>query len=430
MILKRKMGNKIYKSRDHSDKAYKPVTEYILQKIDELQEKGHKPVTLLAVCPNSLAVIRAALRAAKRNNAPVKFATTLNQVDYDRGYTGFTQEEFVRYVNKERERINFTGPVIIAIDHGGPWLKDLQSIEKWPLEKAMNGVKRSMEEAVKAGYQLIHVDPTVDIFLGKGKSIPIELVVERTVELIVHVEEFRRKNRYPEISYEVGTEEVHGGLADEKIFDSFLALLKKGLTEKGYKDVWPCFIVGKVGTDLHTTTFDKAVAATLTRKVKPLGSRIKGHYTDGVTNPSDYPVSGMGAANVGPEFTISEYEALLELEEIEKEFFKSDRIAVKSDIGTLLENAVIKSGRWKKWLQPDETGSDFKEISEDRRKWLISTGCRYIWQNPEVVVARYRLYENLESNGIEAEEIVLIKIQKDLDRYFRSFNLVNLNQYL
>ena len=61
-----------------------------------------------------------------------------------------TQSEFVRYIKKEREKINFTGPVIIAVDHGGPWLKDLQSIEKWPLEKAMDGIKRSLEGSCKS----------------------------------------------------------------------------------------------------------------------------------------------------------------------------------------------------------------------------------------------------------------------------------------
>lgn len=415
---------------DSRSRSGLPVTEYILKRIDELQKNGYPPVTILAVCPNSLAVIRAALAAAKRNNAPLKFATTLNQVDYDHGYTGFTQDEFVRYVNRERERINFTGPVIIAVDHGGPWLKDIQSVERWPLEKAMDGIRRSMEESVRAGYHLIHIDPTVDIFLEKGMTIPIELVVSRTVELIDHIEKFRKNKHYPAISYEVGTEEVHGGLADEKTFDRFLELLKKGLEVKGHKDIWPCFIVGKVGTDLHTTTFDKKVAALLTRKVKPLGSLIKGHYTDGVINPADYPLSGMGAANVGPEFTISEYEALLELETIERKLYDRDRVAVRSDIGNLLTRAVIESGRWKKWLQPEERGKDFTDIGEERKKWLVSTGCRYIWQKPEVAVARYRLYENLGANGIDAEEIVLIRIQRDIDKYFRSFNLVNLNNYL
>jgi len=54
----------------------------------------------------------------------------------------------------------------------------------------------------------------------------------------------------------VGTEEVHGGLADMKVFSRFLKQLKKGLEENSLADAWPCFVVGKVGTDLHTSTFD------------------------------------------------------------------------------------------------------------------------------------------------------------------------------
>jgi D-tagatose-1,6-bisphosphate aldolase subunit GatZ/KbaZ len=407
-----------------------PVTEYILKRIGELQQIGHPPRTILAVCPNSISVIKAALRSAKRNNAPLKFATTLNQVDNDGGYTRFTQSEFVRIIRKESEKINFHGPVIIAVDHGGPWLKDLQSIEKWPLERAMGSIKKSFEEAVKAGYDLIHVDPTVDIFIKPGEVISIQIVASRTVELIEHIENFRKKNNLPSISYEVGTEEVHGGLADEKTFEEFLHLLKNGLSEKGLKDVWPCFIVGKVGTDLHTTLFDPLVAAALAAKVKPYGSHIKGHYTDGVTNPEDYPLSGMGAANVGPEFTVSEYEALVELEKIEDELYNQNRIPILSNITALLWRAVIESNRWKKWLLPEEKSLKFEELGKDRKDWLISTGCRYIWQNPDVVISRYRLYDNLKTNGIEAEEIVLMRIEQGMDKYFRSFNLINLNNYL
>jgi len=412
------------------EKSELPITEYILKRIKELQQEGHPPRTLFAACPNSVSVIQAALRAAKRNNAPIKFAATLNQVDSDKGYTGFKQSDFIRYIEKECEKINFDGPVIVAIDHGGPWLKDKQTIEKWSLKDAMDGVKKSFEEAVLAGYDLIHVDPTIDIYLDKNETISIEVVVSRTVELIKHVEDFRKKNKIAPISYEVGTEEVHGGLADEKTFDTFLRLLKDGLKKANLTDVWPCFIVGKVGTDLHTTTFDADVAFALTKKVKPFGSLIKGHYSDGVTNPEAYPISGMGAANVGPEFTISEYEALIELENIEVGLYEKNRIALKSNIKELLWVSVVESGRWFKWLSDSEKGLAFDELLPDRQEWLISTGCRYIWQKPEVVVSRYRLYENLKSNGFEAEEIVLSRIERDMDKYFRSFNLIDLNKYL
>ncbi len=405
-------------------------TEKILDRIEELKTQTGVPRTLFAVCPNSMSVIKASFRAAKRNNAPIKFAATLNQIDSDKGYVGITQREFTKMLADEARSVNFNGPYIVAIDHGGPWLKDKQSQERWDLASAMEGVKKSFEDAIEAGYDLIHVDPTVDIFIPAGEIIDIRVVAQRTVELIKHSEDFRRKNNYPAISYEVGTEEVHGGLADENTFDTFIELLKTSLEQEGLSDVWPCFIVGKVGTDLHTTTFDKEVAATLTEKVRKFGSFIKGHYTDGVVNPEDYPICGIGAANVGPEFTMSEYDALIELEQMEKALFEKDQIAVLSNMKQTLWDLVIGSNRWKKWLQPDEMDIPFEHIATERKEWLIKTGCRYIWQNPEALVARYRLYENLNRNGIDAEEVVLSRIEHDMDKYFYAFNLVNLNNYL
>lgn len=405
-------------------------TENLLHRIDALQAETGIPRTIFAACPNSPAVIRASLRAAKRNNAPIYFAATLNQVDCDGGYTGMTQEDFTRLVRFETERVHFTGPVIVAIDHGGPWLKDRQRTEKWSTEDAMNGVKKSFEAAVLAGYDLIHVDPTVDINVPKGEIIDIHVVAARTVELIAHTEAFRKSKGLPAISYEVGTEEVHGGLADETTFDTFITELKKGLINAGLPDIWPCFIVGKVGTDLDTTLFDGEVAKRLTSKVRPLGSYIKGHYTDDVANPQDYPLCGMGAANVGPEFTISEYRALCELEQMEKDYHAEGRVAVLSHMKEILLEEVHESHRWEKWLHVDEEGLDLCELTPERQDWIVATCCRYIWQQPRPLAARGTLYANLTRLGIDAEEIVLGRIERDMDKYFRAFNLIGLNDLL
>ena len=405
-------------------------TEKLLQRIDQLQKETGIPRTIFAACPNSPTVIRASLRAAKRNNAPIYFAATLNQIDCDGGYTGMTQEAFVRTVRFETERVNFTGPVIVAIDHGGPWLKDKQRTEKWSTEDAMNGVKKSFEAAVLAGYDLIHVDPTVDINVPKGQTIDIHLVAKRTVELIAHVEKFRKEKDIAPISYEVGTEEVHGGLADETTFDTFIHDLKLGLVGAGLPDVWPCFIVGKVGTDLDTTIFDGKVARRLTAKVRPLGSYIKGHYTDDVANPEEYPLCGMGAANVGPEFTMGEYRALCELEELEKKLEAEGKVAVLSNMRDTLIAEVHDSHRWEKWLHEDELGKDLTELTPDRQDWIVATCCRYIWQQPRTLAARGFLYDNLGRVGIDAEEVVLGRIERDMDKYFRAFNLIGLNDLL
>lgn len=399
----------------------------LMKKVRHATERDGIPRTIFAACPNSLTVIRAALRSAKRNNAPIKFAATLNQVDLDGGYTGLDQVQFVKTVRQEAKAVNFNGPVIIAVDHGGPWLKDIHTKERWSLERSMQAVKKSFEASVDAGYDMIHIDPTIDITLSNGQIIPIEVVASRTVELIVHTEDYRRSKNLPPIAYEVGTEEVHGGLADLRTFSRFLELLKQGLKDHQLDDVWPCFVVGKVGTDLHTTTFDPLVARELTKIVSEYGSFIKGHYTDNVSNPEEYPKSGIGAANVGPEFTEREYDGLIELCDIEEELFNLNIVVKKSGMKEQLWKAVIDSGRWTKWLQQGESSVDFYENHLERQEWLVKTCCRYIWENDHVLAARGKLYENLTSHSIDAEQIVLSRIENSMDKYFFKFNLVDLN---
>jgi tagatose-1,6-bisphosphate aldolase non-catalytic subunit AgaZ/GatZ len=336
----------------------------------------------------------------------------------------------VKTIRLHARNLNVKSPVIIAIDHGGPWLKDIHKSEQWPYEKTMSAVKKSFESAISAGFDLIHVDPTVDITVTGNQNISIDLVAERTVELIAHSEKFRTENNLPEISYEVGTEEVHGGLADLEVFTRFLELLRRGLDKEGLHRTWPCFVVGKVGTDLHTTTFDPSVAMKLSGIARKYGSLIKGHYSDNVINPEAYPASGMGAANVGPEFTEKEYDALAELEDLQQIFAGEGKIGKPAQIKRQLWNSVIKSGRWKKWLQPGEDPADFYSVMPQRQEWLVKTGCRYIWEDPEVVSERSLLYRNIDIQGIDASALVESSIESAMDRYFYSFNLCGLNKLL
>jgi D-tagatose-1,6-bisphosphate aldolase subunit GatZ/KbaZ len=380
-------------------------------------------VTLLAVCPNSEAVTRAALIAGREANAPVLFAATLNQVDVDRGYTGWTPSAFTEYLDTQISRLNLRVPVLACLDHGGPWLKDRHTLDNLSLEDTMAATKLSLEACLDADYALLHIDPTVDRTLPHGENVPIDLVVSRTLEMIEHAENYRTARGYPPVSYEVGTEEVHGGLADSEAFDRFLIGLDAGLKGLGMTDAWPCFVVGKVGTDLHTTFFDAAVARSLTAKVRPFGAVIKGHYSDYVDNPHDYPLSGMGGANVGPEFTEEEYRALSELVHLERS------IGRESGFEQALREAVVGSGRWKKWLEKDEMGRDFDELADDRQGWLLRTGSRYIWTEPEVVAARSRLYENLGGTR-DADAFVVWRIARSILKYYHAFNLINFNDRL
>jgi tagatose-1,6-bisphosphate aldolase non-catalytic subunit AgaZ/GatZ len=397
-----------------------PVVKAFIQ---ALSTHFERQTSLLAICPNSRAVTKAALLAAQEANAPLLLVSTLNQVDRDRGYTGWTHDDLVVYIDRKAERLNLDVPILAGLDHGGPWLKDRHVIEDYKYEEAMSAVKRSIESCIDAGYELLHIDSTVDERQPDGEPTSIDWVLARTLELIEHAETYRTEQGHPPISYEVGTEEVHGGLADRDKFERFLEGLDSGLQKRGLEDAWPCFVVGKVGTDLDTSYFEPETAQALTKRTKPYGALVKGHYTDYVDNPEDYPLAGMGGANVGPEFTEEEYRALMDLVELER------KIGASSGLKETLRTAVVESGRWRKWLHANEEGGAFHELEDDRQEWLVRTGSRYIWTNPSVRAARQRLYENLGGYR-NAKAYVLWTVKQAMMRYYHAFNLIDFNDRL
>ncbi len=395
----------------------------LVRTIIRQRKSGRAQVTLLAVCPNSAAVLEAAVLVAARSNAPMLFAATLNQVDRDGGYTGWTPAQFVSQLRAYAEQYHCTSPLYPCLDHGGPWLKDRHTLDGLDYDATMSEVKRSLTACLEAGYQLLHIDPTVDRALPPGQAIPIQTVVDRTVELIAHAEAERERLGLPPIAYEAGSEEVHGGLVDFGNFESFLSRLQAGLDQRRLRHAWPCFLVAQVGTDLHTTFFDASAARRLHTLVARLGSLIKGHYTDGVENPADYPASGMGGANVGPEFTAEEHMALRDLDERERVLCRNRPGLAPARFLAVLEQAVVDSGRWKKWLQPEERGRDFGDLPSERRAWLAQTGARYIWTNPAVMEARQRLYANLASVMRDPHAYVVDRIARAIDKYITAFGL-------
>ncbi len=395
----------------------------LIRKIIRLRESGKAQVTLLAVCPNSAAVLEAAVKVASVNYMPILFAATLNQVDRDGGYTGWTPVQFVREIQALARKYGWEGPLYPCLDHGGPWLKDRHTLDRLSLDKTMAEVKHSLTACLEAGYQLLHIDPTVDRTLPPGQTIAIETVVERTLELIAHAEAERQRLGLPPVAYEVGTEEVHGGLVDFANFETFIHSLRVGLESRGLLHTWPCFIVGKVGTDLHTTDFDPAAAARLYSIVAPLGSLIKGHYTDWVANPEAYPAAGMGGANVGPEFTAAEYLALADLSAKEADLCRARPSIKPSNFMAVLEQAVVDSRRWQKWLLPEEQGKRFADLSPERQAWLVQTGSRYIWTQPSVMTARAALYRNLSLVHPEPHQAVVDRIAQVMEKYVVAFHL-------
>jgi tagatose-1,6-bisphosphate aldolase non-catalytic subunit AgaZ/GatZ len=382
-----------------------------------LADATEQRTCLLAVCPNSRAVTRAALLAAREANAPLLLTSTLSQVDRDGGYTGWTHRDLIDFVDREAERFGVDAPVLACLDHGGPWQKDRHLLEDWSFEDTMAAVRRSIASCIDAGYDLLHIDPTVDRRRPPGEPPPIDWIVDRTLGLIDHAEACRQRRGRPPVSYEVGTEEVHGGLADLDRFDRFLERLDAGLERRGLEAARPCFVVGQVGTDVDTSHFDPETARALAERAAPYGARLKGHYTDHVDNLEDYPLAGMGGANVAPELTEAEYRALMDLVGLER------KVGGDSGLREALHEAVVDSGRWRKWLRAEEEGRGFEALDDERQGWLLRTGSRYVWADPGVRAARRRLYRNVAPYR-DPEAYVLWRVKQPILKYYHAFNLV------
>lgn len=408
-----------------------PIVDLLLKTIDELSCGPERRATLLGICPVSRSTIRASIECAKLLNFPLIFVATLNQVDIDGGYTGLTQKDFVNLVKQECEALEFSGPTIIALDHGGPWLKDKHVIEKLGWEETVEWVKKSIEGCIKAGYDLLHIDTTVDIRLKDKGGISIDAIAARTAELMEYSEEVRKENDVPRLSYEVGTEEVHGGITSPRLFREFIIKLREELKKRNLENVWPCFIVGDIGTYLAPVNmFNSEKARTLVEIAKAYGLYVKGHYTDYVSNPEGYPKAGMGGANIGPELAHAEYIALEELVQLEGILHDHGHISMPSRIVEKLNEAVIKSGRWRKWLTEEEALLEFSQLPAERRRWLLGTGARYVLSSPELIEARLRLQENLKKHGLDVEVVVMAKLRDVLWKYAHAFNLVDLTSEL
>ncbi|MCX8189455.1 MAG: class II D-tagatose-bisphosphate aldolase, non-catalytic subunit [Nitrososphaeria archaeon] len=398
-----------------------PITRFILKFNSRVHEDRF---TLIAVNANSILTIKSALATARRYNAPIIFITTLNQVDLDGGYTGWNQYDFVKIVLEVSKNVGFDGPIILASDHYGPWLKDKQVVERWSYDECIQWLQKSIEACIDAGYDLLHIDMTRDIELSKDKTLDVDKIVARTVEMIEFSEEIRKSKGLSKIDYEVGTEEVSGGLTSIEMFEEFLIKLRQKLVEK-HIDVWPCFVVGDIGTSLYEPKLDFNRAMALVNIAGKYDCFVKGHYTDFVRDLELYPKAGVGGANVGPKFTQVEFDALERLEKIEQNFLKHD--IQYSKFMKVLYDSILRSGRWKKWLFKYEEGKEFEQLSKKRKKWLLQTGARYVWMEKDVRKAREQLYNNLKLEGIDGEKMVLNRLNRSMSRFFKAFNLINLN---
>lgn len=285
----------------------------------KLQTTGDS-ATLIGVGPMSRNLLQASFELAKEDDYPLMFIASRNQVDADElggGYVnGWNQFSFIEAIKEVAKEVDFDGLYYVCRDHGGPWQRDQERNDHLPTEKAMALGKKSYIADIEAGFDLLMIDPTKDPF-EVGKVIPLETVLERTVDLIAFCEEERKKRGLPEIGYEVGTEETNGGLTSTETYEKFITQLKVELEKRNLP--LPTFIVGQTGTLTRKTEqvghFNFKNAYDLAQMAKKYGVGLKEHngdYLDDVTLLEHIP-SEITATNVAPQYGTEETRAYLKL---------------------------------------------------------------------------------------------------------------------
>jgi len=384
-----------------------------------LSEIRENNITLLGICPMSELVVQAALEESRDYDFPAMFPATFNQVDVDGGYTGWTSKALVRRTTQIAENIGYKGPVIFARDHGGPWIRDIQkNIEDE--RTALEYVSHSLDADIDAGFGILHIDCTLG---PAGEAPAFEDVIRRTVTLFEHTHKLLR-SLGRSICYEVGTEEVSGGLTEPEDFERYISVLRKELHDRNIS-AWPVFIVGQTGTNLGlegTGNFDPERARILVEIANQFNMGIKQHFTDDMPDETlrMFPKVGIAAANVGPEFAAAETRAYIELAKKEQAL----RPRNASNFLQILEPAVLTDGHWKRWLKKPESTLTEKD------KFDIAVVCgRYVYRNPAVAASLKTLFENLEEADVDPKRYVIDTIRKAINRYVVAFKLEGANAY-
>lgn len=401
-----------------------------MRKLNRLSE-GNSKCTMLGIGPMSENLIKASFLLAKKKDFPLMFIASRNQVDADEfggGYVcAWNQDTFAKAIKEIANELSYNGLYYLCRDHGGPWQRDKERNDKLPVSEAMELGKRSYIHDLRAGFALLHIDPTK--MPTMDEIVPMKFVLDATVELMEFCETQRKKMDLPPVAYEVGTEETNGGTTDLEGFNYFLNTLTVQLKEKGLP--LPLFIVGNTGTLTRLTEnigkYDLAHTMKMSKTAGEYGLGLKEHNGDYL---SDYflglhPVLGVAAANVAPEYGVAETKALLLLNKMEKYFHSIGLITVGSDFENVFTDTAITSERWRKWMVGEKKSFTPDEVKKDKETadLVVNISGHYAFNDSSVKNETKKMYANLEKVGLNPGQIVINEISKSIGRYVDYFNL-------
>ena len=373
--------------------------------------------TLLCVGPMSLNCVDASIELANDHDIPLMLIASRRQIDSEKfngGYVNnWTTSKFASHINKKDIKKN----IILARDHGGPWQNDLEIQEKMTLSEAMKSAKESYKADIDAGFQVLHIDPSIDVH---NKNPSKNEILERLFELYNFCWNYA-KEKGKDIIFEVGTEEQSGTTNTLEELDYNLKAITSFCNKE--KLPLPSFVVIQTGTRVMETrnvgSFDSPfrIVGEIPAEIqvpkmieicKKHNIFMKEHNTDYLSDValSWHPRLGIHSANVAPEFGVSETRAFINI--LEKNNLKlfADKFLEIS----------FNSKKWKKWILSNST-------TTEREKSIISG--HYIFSNPDFIEIKKAASRELkDKTGIELDDFLKSEIKKSILRYLLNFRVI------
>lgn len=300
--------------------------------------------TLLGIGPMSVNAVNAAIEISNETDFPIMLISSRRQIDdknISRGYVNnWSTDEFASYVRKKSDN------VILARDHGGPWQNNIEISRRLSINDALKSAKDSFASDIDAGFDILHIDPSIDIF----EQLSFEKIFDRLTDLYEFCSNYA-KTSCKNIEFEIGTEEQMIHINSLHEFNSMLNIISDFCIQNNFKI--PLFVVSQIGTKVMETKnigiLNQKENIEMFNKITKLcncasnkGIFVKVHNTDYLNAEllKKFPSFKIGAANVAPEFGVRETKSFIEL--LEKHYLIE------------LENEFLEcaynSKKWEKWL--------------------------------------------------------------------------------
>ena len=304
---------------------------------------------IIGIGPMSENCVAAVFRYSHDHSCPIEIIASRRQIEareFGGGYVNnWCTEDFGAHISKMRKKYP-KSLVVLCRDHGGPWQGYHE--EGLPFNVAMERAKKSFEADISSGFDLLHIDPSID---GDGEF-SFGRAISAGCQLLSHCHTYAKKQG-KEILFEVGTEENVGKATSSEVFEEGLGLILAHCKKESIPH--PIFVVGQTGSLVkemrQVGNFDSKGASKLVLAALKHGVFFKEHNADYL---SEYQLSERQGAkiqsmNVAPEFGAIESRAFVDL------CMENGR----RDLVPRFIALSIASGKWKKWVVDKSKISDY-----------------------------------------------------------------------